>query len=206
MPAERVVAEDERPEPMEPPAEPVVWNKQKMLSDWKRTVARTSIAYRWTKDGRVQCHLTMTFAGNTTIRFSADADPRTIVALMREQHPNVAGFSLKKLAKGIGKIAKKVASTKVFDLAKKALGAIAPLAGPLAPALLGASAAMSATTKLLAAHKHAANGNKDAAKKLVESAAEDAKKNPESQGGQPAALNAANAHAQKIYTLLLRPA
>lgn len=204
MPLERVIAEDERPEPIDT-APAVVWDKKQMLGEWKQSVARTNIAYRWRKDGRVECHLTLTFPGNTTFRFSADADPRTIVALMREQHPHVAGFSLKKLAKGIGKVAKKVASVKVFKVAADALKKIAPIAGTLMPALGAASVALSATTKLLAAKKHAAAGNKEAAKQLVDSAAADAKQAPAEKGGQPAALNAANAHAQKIYTLLLRP-
>lgn len=205
MPLESVVGSDEESEVIDAPP-PVDWDSKRMLKEWKQSVARTHIAYRWTKDGRVQCCLTLTFAGNTTFRFMADADPRVIVALLRENHPEVGGFSLKKLAKGIGKIAKKVASTKVFALASKALSVLAPIAGPLAPALLGAGAAMGASVKLMAAHKHAAAGNKEAAAALVKSAAEDAKQAPADAGGQPAALNAANAHAQKIYTLLLKPA
>jgi hypothetical protein len=206
MPLEHVVGDDEHPVPDDVPAEVVPWDSKKMLADWRRSVARTRIAYRWTKDGRVQAVLSMTFPGNTRFVFFAECDPRTIIALMREQHPEVGGFSLKKLAKGIGKIAKKVASTKVFALASKALSVLAPIAGPLAPALLGAGAAMGASVKLMAAHKHAAAGNKEAAAALVKSAAEDAKAAPADAGGAPAALNAANAHAQKIYTLLLKPA
>lgn len=175
------------------------------MQEWRKNVARTRIDYRWTKDGRVRAILTVTFGAGTSFRFVADSDPRVIMAVIREQNPEVGGF-LGNVFKGIKKIAKKVASSKVFKLAATALAAAAPIMGPLAPALAGAALAMKVSTKLLAAKTHAARGNKEAAAKLVASAAEDSK---QAEGGKvpPKMVHAAGAaHAEKVYALLLKPA
>jgi hypothetical protein len=166
-------------------------------------------------DGRVRALLTLCFANNTRFRFVAECDPRTIIAVMREQHPEI-GFSLKGIIKGVGKIAKKVASSKVFALAAKALKSVAPFLGPLAPALAGASLAMGATTKLIAAKSLSAKGRKADAAKLVAAAAKDAAATPPGIASPPTAaspavhqgavLDAAHANANRVFTLLLRPA
>ena len=111
------------------------------------------------------------------------------------------GSFLGGLWKGIKKVAKKVATSKVFKTATTALAAAAPALGPFAPAALAASTAMKASTYLLAARQHAAKGDpvsKAKAKKLVQAAAVIAKKQP--------TMDVAQKQSAKLYTMLLRPA
>ena len=141
----------------------------------KATMFRSRIDYHWLPDKRIEAVLTITLPDGNHFRFSAQADPHEIAAALAALHPEVGGFSLGGLWKGIKKVAKSVATSKVFKMAGSALAMAAPALGPLAPMALGASAAMKASTALLAAKHHSAKGNKAGADKLIAYAANAAK-------------------------------
>jgi hypothetical protein len=180
----------------------------------RRDVFRHRIDYHWLPDKRIEAVLTITLPDGNAMVFTAQADPHQIAAALAAQNPEIGGFSLGKLWKGVKKVAKGVATSKVFKLAGTALAAAAPAFGPLAPAMLGASAAMKASTALLAAKHHAAKGNKAGAQQLIEYAQKavkvvDKTTKISAQTQLPASaalLDAANASAGKVYSLLLKPA
>jgi hypothetical protein len=181
-------------------------------------VFRHRIDWHWLRDGRIEAVLTVSLPDGHQFRFTAQADPKEIAAAIVAQHPEVGGF-LGNLWKGVKKVAKSVATSKVFKLAGTALAAVAPALGPLAPLALGAGAGMKAATALVAARSHAAKGNKAAAEKLVTYAKNASKvaatqappkaakkaKSPPKAAAQ-AHLDTAQSTSAKLYTLLLKPA
>jgi hypothetical protein len=86
------------------------------------------------------------------------------------------GKALGKVAKGVVKGVKAVASSKVFKAAAKGLAVAAPMLGPLAPAALAASGAMATTSALVSARHAAGRGNKKAAAQFTALAVKTAKK------------------------------
>ncbi len=196
--------------------------RQRNVQAVKRAVFRHRIDYHWLPDERIEAVLTITLPNGHTFRFTAQADPHEIAAGLAAMHPEVGGFSLGKLWKGIKKTAKAVATSGVFKTAASALAMAAPALGPLAPMALGASAAMKASTALLAAKTHAAKGTpqgKAAAAKLVEYAGAAAKvvdrtalRMPAPKAGaralppSAAIVDTANVSSQKVYAMLMRPA
>lgn len=138
----------------------------KRNADALKQMCRYRLDYRWQPDGRLTAILTVTLMDGHVMRFTSSADPRAVATQIMGMRPEVGSF-LGKVWKGVKKVTKKVATSGVFKIASTALAAAAPVLGPIAPAALAASAGMKATTALLAARTHAANGNKDAAAKLV---------------------------------------
>lgn len=135
---------------------------------FRAQVLRSRLDYRWLPDGQVQAILTVTLPNGHMMRFTAEGNPHDILAALQRENPHViAGFSLGGLWRGIKKVAKTVATSKVFKIAAGALAVVAPFVGPLAPVLFAGAGAMKATTALLAAKVHAAAGNLGAAKTLV---------------------------------------
>jgi hypothetical protein len=142
---------------------------------FKSQVMRCRLDHRWLKNGRIQAILTVTLPNGHMVRHTAECDPHDILAAVRASNPAFVGFSLGGLWKGIKKVAKGVATSKVFKAAGTAMMAAAPFLGPLAPIALTAAAGMKASTALLAAKAHAAAGNTAAAQTLVSYAANIAK-------------------------------
>lgn len=149
-------------------------------------------------DGSVDAVLTISLPGGVQKRFVENVHPSEAQAISGEiigaeflLNPEV-GFSFKKVFKGVGKLAKKVASSKVFALAAKGLAIAAPLLGPIAPAALGAAAGLGVAAKLAKAGVAAAHGAKSVAAELTAAAASDAKKLTKTPAGAAALLKAAN--------------
>jgi hypothetical protein len=134
---------------------------------FRANVARYRLDGHWMPDGKYQAVLTVTLPDSHSFTFTADADPHDIARLTTAIHPEIGGF-LGDIWKGIKKVTKKVATSKVFKAAGTALAAAAPALGPLAPAAMAAAAGMKVTTALVAARSHAAAGNMDAASTLVD--------------------------------------
>jgi hypothetical protein len=179
---------------------------------------RHRIDWHWLNNGMIEAVLTVTLPDGHEFRFRAQADPHEIAEALAAQHPQIGGF-LGKMWKGIKKVAKTVATSKVFKMAAGAMALIAPALGPLAPMALGAGAALKATTALIAARSHQAKGNTAAAAQLVEYAAKASKvaavaSPPKSsrKAANPSAaahqthMDASRAASGKLFQLLLKPA
>lgn len=180
-------------------------------------VFRHRIDWHWLQNGSIEAVLTVSLPDGHEFRFRAQCDPREIAAALQAAHPEVGGF-LGKMWKGIKKVAKTVATSKVFKLASTALAMAAPALGPLAPALLAAGASMKAATALVAARSHAAKGNTEAANELINYATKASKAaaiisppKGSALAARPAAaahrthLNASRSAANRTYSMLLRP-
>jgi hypothetical protein len=181
-------------------------------------IFRHRIDWHWLASGNIEAVLTVTLPEGHEFRFRAQADPHEIAAALAELHPEVGGF-MGNLWKGIKKVAKTAATSKVFSIASTALMAAAPALGPLAPTLLAAGASMKAATAMIAARTHAAKGNTAAAKTLVEYATKASKAaatiapprsaakaaNPKAAAIQTH-VDASRASSAKLYRLLLQPA
>jgi hypothetical protein len=141
---------------------------------FRANVARYRIDGRWLESGKYQAILTVSLPDSHVFRFTSEVDPHDIARLTMAMRPEVGNF-LGDIWKGVKKITKKVATSKVFKAAATALAAAAPALGPLAPAAMGAATAMKMTTALVAARSHAAAGNTDAASQLVDYANKAAK-------------------------------
>jgi hypothetical protein len=103
-------------------------------------------------------------------------------------NPTVGASIFKK----IGRLAKKVATSKVFALAAKGLALAAPLLGPIAPAALGAAAGLGVASKLAKAGVAAAHGAKSVADALTKAAHSDAVKLTKTPAGAAQLLAVAN--------------
>lgn len=97
-------------------------------------------------------------------------------ALRRKYRSGIGFDDLADLAKGVAKVAKGIATSKVFRYAAKGLALVAPVLGPLAPAALGVSAAMGVASTAAAAYASEAAGAIKTAKKLAGQAKREAKK------------------------------
>ena len=139
---------------------------------FKSEVMRARCDYRWLPSGELEAILTLTLPAGNEMRFTAQCDPRPILAyVMANQQGEISGFSLKKLWKGVKKVAKGVVTSKVFKVASTALAFAAPVLGPLAPVALAGSAAMKASRALISAKALVTAGRKSDAAKLVNYAA-----------------------------------
>lgn len=171
-----------------------------LASQYRRQISRQRIDYAWQKDGRIKAILTLTLAGGQTYRITAHGDPYEIAKVMQANNPEV-GSLLGKVWGGIKKVAKKVATSKVFKAASSVLTKVgAALPPPVGPAALAAGTAMSIGTKLLAAKTYSDRGDTKSAAKLVLAAKKEGEKHP------PTVEAAGKQAASKLYTLLLKPA
>jgi hypothetical protein len=165
------------------------------------TNTRQRIDYIDLPGGGVKAVLTISLPGGIVKRFEAVTDPSEMKevsgALLRSvgccMGDEVGKSIFKKIGKGIGKIAKGVASSKVFQLAAKGLALASPLLGPIAPFALGAAAAAGVASKLAKAGVAAAHGAHDVAKALTLSAHADATKLTSTPAGAARLLATANA-------------
>jgi hypothetical protein len=180
---------------------------------------RHRVDWHWLDTGEIEAVLTVTLPDAHVFRFRASADPKQLAVALNELHPQIGGFSLGKMWKGIKKVAKKVATSKVFALATKALALIAPALGPLAPIALAAGASMKAASALTAARVLTAKGDHKGAAQLVDyaakassAAASSAAPSTTKSAINPAAaaqiahLSHANGASNKLYRLMLAPA
>lgn len=133
---------------------------------FRQNIARYRLDGHWLPNGKYQAVLTVTLPDSHSFRFTSEVDPHDIARLTMAIRPEVGGF-LGDIWKGVKKVTKKIATSKVFKAASTALAAAAPALGPLAPAAMAASTGMKMTTALVAARSHAAAGNTDAASQLV---------------------------------------
>jgi hypothetical protein len=153
------------------------------------------IEYRTLPDGTVEAVLTVSFPNGTKQQFAAKVDTDEIRRVegaiigaelaIAGYGPEVAalmevGFNFGKLikgvTKGVGKIAKAVATSKVFKLAATGLALAAPVLGPFAPAALAVSAGMGIASKLSSAGLAAARGAKNVAAAFTNAAQLDARR------------------------------
>jgi hypothetical protein len=164
-------------------------------------LTRQRIDYRDRPDGSVEAILTISLPGGTTKRFTSVVTRKELEAVEGEivgaelalAGPDAVGFSFGKLIKGVSKVAKSVASSKVFKLASSGLALAAPLLGPIAPVALAAAAGMGVASKLSGAAAAAAKGASAVANALTQSAANDAKRLTKTPQGAASLLAAANA-------------
>jgi len=178
------------------------------VGEFRTHVMRCRVDHHWLPSGEIEAILTISLPDNHAFRFAATCDPKVLMQLIAAQNPGV-GFSLKSLWKGVKKVAKGVATSKVFKMASTALASIAPALGPLGAPALAAAAAMKGTTALLAARTHAAKGD-PASKAKAAALVKYAEKATRAASNQPvvqaAARNTAQAHSAKLFTMMLKPA
>jgi hypothetical protein len=183
-------------------------------------VFRHRIDWNWLDDGSIEAVLSLTLPDGHAFRFRASADPKEIAEALNALHPEVGGF-MGNLWKGVKKVAKTVATSKVFKVAASALAIVAPALGPLAPVAFAAGAGMKASGALVAARAYAAkggSGNKAKAAKLVEYATNASKvaaraappssaklaKDPAA-AAEAAHLAQARLTSEHLYRLLIEP-
>lgn len=187
-------------------------DRKQALALYRQHIARQRLDYEWLPNGTIRATLTITLPHGNEFRFTGEGDPRAIAMLVRGSRPDAVEGILGDIWKGIKKGAKAVATSGVFKTATKVLATVAPVLGPAAPAAMTAATTMGAATKLLAAKKYSAKGDTRSAAKLVLAASKQV--TPKNLAHSPraqkktakAAFDVADQHAQKIYTLLLRPA
>lgn len=146
-------------------------------------ITRQRIDYEDLPDGDVKAILTITLPGGIIKRFEAISTREELEEVQGEivageyaLRGDEVGFSFGKLLRGVGKIAKGIASSKVFKLAAAGLAFAAPLLGPIAPMALAASAGMGVASKLAKAGAAAASGAVSMAQSITKSAARDARR------------------------------
>lgn len=118
---------------------------------------------------------------------------------------NIFGDIAKGLGKGvkaIGKVAKKVVTSKVMQTAAKGLALAAPALGPFAPAALGVSAGIGIAGKLLASKTAQEVGAPRASNALAASAMSDAKALTKTSGGLSGLLKVASTKALNASNLV----
>jgi hypothetical protein len=115
---------------------------------------------------------------------------------------------LGKGVKAIGKVAKKVVTSKVMQTAAKGLAMAAPALGPFAPAALGVSAGIGIAGKLLASKTAQSVGAPLASNALAQSAVSDAKRLTKTSSGLFGLLKVASTKAMNAFSLVdkLQPA
>jgi len=164
-------------------------------------LTRQRIDYIDQPDGSIVAVLTITLPGGITKRFESkvtraeleQAEGDIVGAELALLGPDFVGFSFGKFIKGVGKIAKSVATSKVFKMAASGLALAAPLLGPIAPIALAASAGMGVASKLSGAAAAAIKGATGVADALTKSAANDARRLTTTPAGAASLLAAANA-------------
>jgi hypothetical protein len=164
-------------------------------------LTRQRIDYKDRPDGSVEAILTISLPGGVTKRYSSVVTKQELEAVAGDivgaelamLGPDAVGFSFGKFIKGVGKIAKSVATSKVFKMAASGLALAAPLLGPIAPIALAASAGMGVASKLAGSAAAAIKGATSVADALAKSAASDARKLTTTPEGAASLLAAANA-------------
>lgn len=153
-------------------------------------LTRQRVDYRTLPNGHVQATLTVTLPGGLVRRFTTTVDPNQPVAgdEVGSLFGSIGRFikhplkSAGNIVKKVGKVAKAVATNKVFLLAASGLATAIPGAGPIVgPALLVASKTLGVAAKLGHARIAAKHGAHDLAKALTKEAIGDAhaiSKNP----------------------------
>ena len=155
------------------------------------------------EDGSLTAVLTVTFANGHSERYETLVTPDELdtvhgeyvggeIALGGGTEVGAFGF-LKKAFKSIGKVAKAVASSKVFKLAATGLAIASPILGPLGPVALAASAGMGIASKLASGSAAAAAGATQLAASITASAQVDATALTKTAEGAASLLKAANA-------------
>ena len=149
--------------------------------------------------GAVKAILTVTLPGGMVQRYEAVTTAHeaqsvegVIVAGELQLAGQVGAVRPFKAFKKVGKLASKIASSKVFKLAAAGIAAAAPILGPLAPAALAAAGGMAIASKLASAGVAAAKGAKSIAEAITKSAAADAVRLTGSADGARALLDMAN--------------
>lgn len=161
------------------------------------TDTRQRLDYETLPDGSVKAILTVSLPGGIVKRFEAVTSAEEaqsvegdIVGAELALNPgHEVGWNP---FKAVAKLAKKVVNSKVFKVAATGLAVAAPLLGPIAPAALGAAAAMGVASKLAKAGVAAAKGAKKVSQALTASAARDAKKLTRTPRGAAQLLAVAN--------------
>ncbi len=169
------------------------------------------IAYQTARDGTEMAVLTLMLPNGQQLVYRAKVDPNeskrvagAIIGAELAYHPEVGfnfGKMLKGVTKGIGKLAKGIATSKVFKLAAAGLAIAAPLLGPIAPVALAASAGMGIASKLSSAGVAAARGAKNVARAFTSSAALDARRLTSTPEAAAALLAAANTKRLRAETI-----
>jgi hypothetical protein len=160
------------------------------------TKTRQRIDYQTLPNGDVKAILTISLPGGITKRFesvtSAAETKEVSGALLREVGCCAGSEVGISIFKRIGRIAKSVASSKVFELAAKGLAIAGPLLGPIAPFALGAAATLGVAGKLAKAGVAAAHGATDLAASIAAEARRDASKLTSTPEGAERLLAVAN--------------
>lgn len=163
------------------------------------TDTRQRLDYETLPNGDVKAILTVTLPGGTVKRFEAITTKAEAEKVEGEIVAGEIALSPEALTvvgwnpfKAVAKIAKKVANSKVFKIASTALAVAAPLLGPIAPAALGAAAAMGVASKLAKAGVAAAKGAGKVAAAITKEAASDAAKLTKTPEGAAQLLAVAN--------------
>jgi hypothetical protein len=163
---------------------------------------RQRIDYVNLPGGAVKAILTVTLPGGVVKRFEAITTAHEAQSVegdivgaeleLAARSGRVGAFRPFKAIRKVGKLAAKVASSKVFKLAAAGLAAAAPLLGPIAPVALAAAGGMAVASKLAKAGVAAAKGAASVAQALTQSAAKDAVRLTGSADGARALLDLAN--------------
>jgi hypothetical protein len=162
-------------------------------------ISRQRLDFEPLPGGAVKAILTVTLPGGVIKRFEsittaeeAQQVEGDIVGAELMLDPTLRGEVGFNIFKSVKKLAKKVASSKVFKVAASGLALAAPLLGPVAPAALAAAAGMGVASKLAHAGVAAAKGAKKLSASLTASAAADARKLTKTPAGAASLLATAN--------------
>lgn len=168
-------------------------------------LVRQRLDFRDNADGSITTTLTISLPNGVVKRFEDVTWPHEVEAVAGEHiggelailgpdgEIGISFFKrLGRVAKGVGKIAKDIASSKIMKIAAAGLALAAPLLGPIAPVALAASAGLGVAAKLAKAGVAAAQGATNVAKQITASAALDARRLTKTPEGAASLLQAAN--------------
>ena len=162
-------------------------------------LSRQRVDFTSLANGGQRARLTVTLPGGRTFAFVEDVTPSDVyqyeqqiagveIGLIQEvggvgafdfgslTKGGIAASPLGKAGKAVGKVAKKIVTSKVMQTAAKGLALIAPALGPLAPAALGVSAGIGVAGKLMSAKNAGDLGATLTSAALAQSAVSDAQK------------------------------
>jgi hypothetical protein len=180
------------------------------------------IEYTTTPDGTVMATLTLTLPNGSKQQYTAKVDTdeiRRVEGAIIGAELSLAGYGdivgcevgfnfgklIKGVTKGVGKLAKGIATSKVFKLAASGLALAAPILGPFAPAALAVSAGMGIASKLSSAGVAAARGAKNVAQAFANSAKLDASRLTKTPEAAAKLLNFANTKRMRASALQDKP-
>jgi hypothetical protein len=176
------------------------------------------IEYKTAPDGTVSAVLTVTLPNGTKQVYEAKVDTDEMRKVegaiigaelqIAGYGPEMVGFNFGKLikgvTKGVGKLAKGIATSKVFKMAAAGLALAAPILGPFAPAVLAVSAGMGIASKLSSAGVAAARGAKNVAAAFTNAAQLDARRLGGTAENAAKLLNGANEKRLKAESIQTR--